>query len=109
TDFSQTKFLDGWNADGVKFVFGYDARQNLKDKAGVLAEEFSELSRRAKRAFVEVDAQRARPIRHKEAWVRAKGYRNVILKSEDMAEFAYRPQACAETYRMVVLRKNLSI
>lgn len=109
TDFSQTKFLDGWDAQGVKFVFGYDAMKNMKSKAAGLSDEFSELNRRAKGAFVEVDQRRARPIRHKEAWVRAKGYKNVILKSEDMAEFEYRPTACKETYRMVVLRKNLSI
>lgn len=109
TDFSQTKYLDGWNAQGVKFVFGYDAMPNMKKKAAGLSDDFSELTRRAKRAFIEVDQQRAKPIRHKEAWVRAKGYKNIVLKSEDMAEFAYRPTACAETYRMVVLRKNLSI
>ena len=109
TDFSQTRFLDGWNAQDVKFVFGYDAKPNMKNKAEGLSDDFSELTRRAKRAFIEVDQQRAKPIRHKEAWVRAKGYKNIVLKSEDMAEFAYRPRACAETYRIVVLRKNLSI
>ena len=29
TDFSQTKYLDGWNAQGVKFVFGHDAMPNV--------------------------------------------------------------------------------
>ena len=109
TDFSQTKFLDDWDSDGVKFVFGYDAKSNLVEKAEGLSDDFSELMRRAKRAFVDVDQQRAKPIRHKEAWVRAKKYRNIVLKSEDMAEFEYRPLACQNTYRMVVLRKNLSI
>lgn len=109
TDFSQTKFLDGWNADGVKFVFGYDARKNLKSQAAGLGEDFGELVRRARRAFVPVDEQRVKPIRHKEAWVRAKGYKNIVLESEDMAEFDYRPLACEQTYRMVVIRKNLTI
>lgn len=108
TDFSQTKFLDGWDADGVKFVFGYDAAPNLKNQAAGLS-DFRELNRLAERAFVPVDQQRKKPIRHKEEWVRSKGYKNIILKSEDMAEFEYRPSACAKTYRMVVLRKNLSI
>lgn len=109
TDFSQTKFLDGWNARGVKFVFGYDARKNLKTRAAGLSDDLAELTRRAKRAFVPVDEQRAKPIRHKEEWVRQKGYTNIILESGDMAEFDYEPVACAETYRMVVLRKNLTI
>ena len=31
TDFSQTEHLDRWNADGrISFIFGYDARANLK-------------------------------------------------------------------------------
>lgn len=108
TDFSQTKFLDGWDADGVKFVFGYDAAPNLKKQAAGLS-DFVELTRLAKGAFLPVDQQRKKPIRHKEAWVRDKFYKNIILKSEDMAEFEYRPGACGTTYRMVVLRKNLSI
>ena len=29
TDFTQTQHLDRWDADGVRFVFGYDARANL--------------------------------------------------------------------------------
>ena len=88
TDFSQTKFLDGWDANDVKFVFGYDAAPSLKRQAGGLS-DFRALNRLAERAFVPVDLRRAKPIRHKEEWVRAKGYKNIILKSEDMAEFEY--------------------
>ena len=29
TDFTQTRHLDGWDADGVRFVFGCDARPNV--------------------------------------------------------------------------------
>ena len=29
TDFSQTRHLDGWDDDRVRFVFGYDARANM--------------------------------------------------------------------------------
>ena len=29
TDFTQTRHLDRWDADGVRFVFGYDARANV--------------------------------------------------------------------------------
>jgi len=36
TDFSQTEHLDRWNADGVRFVFGYDARANLIREADAL-------------------------------------------------------------------------
>jgi len=36
-------------------------------------------------------------------------FKNIVLKSEDVAEFAYRPTACSKTYRMIVMRKNLSV
>jgi hypothetical protein len=108
TDFSQTKHLDAWDADGVHFVFGYDARKNLKRKADALGANFTELARRAKRAFVEVENQRAKQPRHKEAFVKARDYMNIRLQSEDVAEFDYKPVACAKAYRMVVLRKNLT-
>ena len=41
--------------------------------------------------------------------MRDKRYKNIRLKSEDVAEFEYRPRSCKETYRMVVVRKNLSV
>ncbi len=110
TDFSQTQHLDRWNADNVVFVFGFDAIKPLKARADALEEDtYAELARRAKRAFVEDDDRRARQPRVKEDVVRRKGYKNIRLRSEDIAEFDHRPGACKTTYRMVVLRKNLSI
>ena len=110
TAFSQTQHLDRWTEDGIRFVFGYDARANLKDLAGDLSDpDYEELQRRARHAFVEQDKRRARPRRVKEEIVRAKGYKNLRLRSEDVSEFDYRPTACRQTYRMVVLRKNLTV
>ena len=45
----------------------------------------------------------------KERIVREREYKNIPLCSEHVAEFAYRPTACKTTYRMVVVRKNLSV
>jgi hypothetical protein len=110
TDFSQTKHLDRWATDGVRFVFGYAAMVNLKELAGGLCDtEYEELQRRAKRAFVTQDKRRERPPRIKEEIIRAGNYKNIRLRSEDVAEFDYRPTACKQTYRIVVLRKNLTI
>jgi len=110
TDFSQTAHLDRWNDAGVCFVFGYDAISTMKRRAASIDEtEYSALQRRATRAFVEQDNQRARPARVKEDVVREKGYKNVRLRSEDIAEFDYRPGACKTDYRVVVLRKNLTV
>ena len=110
TDFSQTRYLDGWDDDGVRFVFGYDAKPNLVERANHLEpSDFGHLERRAKAAFVEPDRRRARPTNVKRQWVREHGYKVDRLRSEDIAEFDYRPKACSRAYRMVVVRKNLSI
>ena len=110
TDFSQTAHLDRWTADGVHFVFGYDAVSALKGRAdGIEESDYNELVRRAKRRFVEEDDRRTRPARVKEEVVREKGYKNVRLRSEDIAEFEYCPRACKRDYRVVVVRKNLTI
>src|SRR5215203_5849560 len=46
TDFTQTKQLDAWDAEGVTFLFGIDAMQNLKDLAADLpASAWSALQR----------------------------------------------------------------
>ena len=109
TDFSQTKHLDRWHTDGVRFVFGYDAMKNVKARADSLAARaYRELTRRADIAF-EGGPKRARQPRIKEAVVRQNGYKNIRLRSEDIAEFEYRPVACKRTYRIVVLRKNLTV
>lgn len=110
TDFSQTKHLDRWTASGIRFVFGFDAQPNLKEIAENLPEaDFQELCRRAQRSFVEADKRRERPDRIKEDIVCSREYKNIRLRSEDIAEFDYRPLECEQAYRMVVLRKNLSV
>ncbi len=110
TDFSQTQHLDRWTKSGVRFVFGYDAFPNLKKMAQNVPDgHYKELERRAKRAFVERGKRRDRPARIKESIVRDRKYKNIRLLSEDITEFDYRPTGCEQTYRMVVLRKNLSV
>ena len=41
--------------------------------------------------------------------MRARGFENLRLKSEDVAEFDYSPGHCRRSYRVVVVRKNLSV
>ena len=40
--------------------------------------------------------------------MRENEYLNIRLKHEDVTQFDYRPSKCHKTYRMVVVRKNLS-
>ena len=109
TDFMQTQHLDRWHNDGVRFVFGYDARKNLVERADSLPEPlYRKLERMAGDAFAQVQQRQKQP-RVKEQIVRENGYRNIRLRAEDLAEFDYRPTACKRDYRIVVLRKNLTI
>jgi DDE family transposase len=108
TAFSQTEHLDRWDADGVRFVFGMDAQRNLVEIADSLENgSWTRLERPAK--YGVKTESRERPERHKEATVVEREFRNIRLRSEDVAEFDYRPVACEQAYRMVVVRKNLSV
>ena len=49
------------------------------------------------------------PANVKERIIRERGFKNIRLLGEDVAEFSYQPRACRRTYRVVAVRKNLSI
>jgi hypothetical protein len=108
TDFSQTQHLDRWHAlPGVYFVFGYDAMPNLKALADGLATAAWTPLGRPDRYEVRTQPRR-RPDNVKDRIVRERGFEILRLMSEEVAEFAYQPAACANAYRMVVVRKHLS-
>ena len=109
TDFSQTKHLDRWSADPrVQFIFGLDqtaAKHVLADDLAAAA--WQKLDRPAR---YEVKTQpRQKPARVKEQIVRERAFTNKRLISEDIAEMPYRPSACKNTYRLIVVRKNLTV
>jgi hypothetical protein len=109
TDFSQTEHLDRWNADSrVRFVFGYDAAPNLVATAEWLPERAWQPLQRPPRYHMQTQP-RKRPDNVKEAVVVRREFANIKLVSEEVAEFNYRPAACGTSYRMVVVRKNLSV
>jgi hypothetical protein len=108
TDFTQTTKLDGWDGDGVRFLFGIDAMPNLKALANDLpAQAWKRLERQAR---YEVKTEpRQRPENVKEKLVVEHEYKNIRLVSEDVAEIEYQPTACKKRYRLVMVRKNLSV
>jgi hypothetical protein len=108
TDFSQTEHLDRWSDDPrVQFIFGYDSMPNLTARAAELPASAWRSLQRPARYAVQTEPRR-RPDNVKEAIVMARGFENLRLRSEEVAEFDYRPTACGKTYRMVVVRKNIS-
>jgi hypothetical protein len=108
TDFSSTRHLDRWDQAGVRFLFGIDAMANLKEIASDLPERaWRRLHRPAK--YVVRSERRSRRANVKEQVVVERGYRNLRLNSEEVADFAYRPGACRRPYRVVAVRKNISV
>lgn len=109
TDFSQTTHLDRWDDVGnVRFIFGMDARTNLKALADDLPAEAYSFLERPPRYTIKT-APRQRPERIKTAIVRRRGYKTIHLEEEMIAEFEYQPAACRRSYRVVVVRKKLGI
>jgi len=108
TDFSQTSHVDRWDRGGVRFVFGYDARANVIREADALpARAWTPLVRRP--AYAVQTEPRQRPVNVKEATIVEREFKNLRLEAEAVAEFPYQPTACAKAYRMVVVRKNISV
>jgi len=107
TAFSQTKFLDRWDADCTEFAFGMQAAEILVETADSLPESAWTLFERKQKYEVRTTT-RKRPRNVKEDIVLEREYYNQHLCREDVAEFDYQPGACKVPYRMVVLRKVIS-
>ena len=109
SDFSQTAELDRWASwPGVQFVFGIDAMPKLVEIAQGLAQDLWQPLPRPAKYEVRTEPRR-RPENVKAQIVKKRQYKNVRLVAEHVAEFDYRPTKCAQHYRIVALRKRLSI
>jgi hypothetical protein len=108
TDFTQTKHLDRWERESVRFIFGIDAMPNLVARAeGLPAESYGELERPSRYPIKTVPRQAKE--RHRERIVSERGFDTLKLVGEEVAEFEYQPVACKRAYRVVVLRKKLVV
>ena len=108
TDFSLTTEFDRWHDDGVRFVFGYDAKANLLERAqGTDEELYHELVGRAERQIT--TTARTRPHNVKDHIVRERNYKVLRQTAQEVVEFSYRPGKCKRDYRVIALRKNLSV
>ncbi len=108
TDFSITTEFDRWDDQGVRFVFGYNAWASMVERAGAVPDEvYHELVARAERAIK--TAPRTKPANVKDAIVRARGYKVLRQEGEDVTSFSYQPAKCKKAYRVVALRKDLSV
>lgn len=106
TDFSSTAYLDAWEKKGYRFVFGLMAHAKVKNLASTLDEgDFKPL----KRPHRESAGLRSRQKNQRQLVISAKGYRNLELEEEHVAEIEYRPRKCRQAYRLVILRKKIKV
>jgi hypothetical protein len=108
TDFSQCEHLDRWDMiPRVRFIFGFDAVPKLVNIAEELPEDaWQRLERPAR--YQAKTQPRQRPANVKQPIVKQRGFETLRLQSEEVAEFEYRPTACSKSYRVVVIRKNIT-
>ena len=95
TDFSLTRHLDRWDDCEVRFVFGYDARQNLQEIAENLPKALWKRLVRPLKYEVQTEC-RVRRRNVKEEVIKEREYKNIRLDSEHVAEFDYQPTFPAE-------------
>lgn len=108
TDFTHTAQLDRWDRSGIFFIMGMDAHPKVVGSAEALSERsWTPLERLAK--YEILTEPRQRPDRVKEQIVVQKGYVNKKLMAESVTDITYQPSKCEKKYRLVILRKNISV
>lgn len=107
TDFALTAHFDQW-AQQVDFVLGTDNIAALRTRAEALAASAWKRLQRPTPQVNKTGKTRARRHNRKQHVVTERGFLNLRLNHEDVAEFSYQPKKCRRAYRVVVLRKNIS-
>lgn len=107
TAFSQTAHLDRWDAGGVTFTFGFPVVPGVQRRIEALPDtEWARLERESG-SCNDKSAFRTRPENVKQRIVTERGYKDLRVKSEDVAEFQHEPTRANGRYRVVVLRKEV--
>jgi hypothetical protein len=108
TDFTHTEQLDRWDEAGTQFILGFDAHAKLVGLAQALpSSAWKALERLPK--YEILTEPRPKAFRYKEQIVVERGFENIKLVGEDVAEIEYQPTKCGKKYRVVIVRKNITI
>ena len=107
TDFALTANFDRW-AQQVDFILGTDNIAALRTRADALPEQAWARLHRPAPYETKTGTTRARRHNRKQEVVTERGYLNLRLNHEDVAELTYQPGKCRRAYRVVVVRKNIS-
>ena len=108
TDFSHTAQLDRWEGAGHKFILGIDAHPKLVGLAQALENgAWKPFEREPK--YEILTEPRPKAFRYKEQVVIERQFKNQKLVGEALAEIEYQPAQCRRKYRVIILRKNISV
>jgi hypothetical protein len=108
TDFSQTVHLDRWHEGGVTFCFGLDVTPLREMQADDLPESAWKPLKRPPKYKIATQPRRRRR-RVKQRVVEERGFKDIRLIEEWIAETRYRPAACRHAYRLILVRKELEV
>jgi len=87
---------------------GIDAHEKLvKIAEGLEASAWKRLERLPK--YEILTEPRRKSFRYKEQVVIEKAFANKVLVAEDVTELEYQPLKCRQKYRVVIVRKNISV
>lgn len=92
----------------MRFVFGLDVTAGQHVEADDLPDTAWKPLKRPANTTAS-GPPRARPVRVKQQIVEQRGFQDIRLVDEEVAERPYRPTACRTTYRLVIVRKNLQV
>lgn len=105
TAFCLTVNFDCWSERQVGFVLGMKAHKKVVGLAREVPEQdWKPFKREPKRS-----GKRTGGERFKEQIVRERGYPKQRLVCEQVTELEYRPVKCEKAYRLVILRKRISM
>jgi hypothetical protein len=108
TDFTHTEQLDRWDQAGRKFILGFDANPKLVGLAEALEKQAWKAFERLPKYEI-LTEPRPKAFRYKEQVVVEREFKNQKLIGEDLAEIEYQPGKCRRKYRVIILRKNISV
>ena len=98
TDFSLTAHFDRW-ARKSDFLFGMDSNRALRTRAEALEEgDWQRLRRKPAYRTLTGQTRRRFQDNEKKRIVKERGYLNLELNYEDVAEFNYQPGKCKRSY-----------
>ncbi len=105
TAFALTTNFDRWTAAGINFDFGIMAHSTFLAAADALPEKaWSPFVRDKAKSNIR---RRQTNVRHEV--VEEKGFKELVLEAEHLAEWEYTPARSKGRYRMIALRKTIKV